>query len=142
MLTRLLLSRPIIRILMRIHIFVYRYSKGRLLGSVQGRPVVLLTTTGRKTGRLHTVPLGAVEDGDNYAVVASNGGRDRHPAWFLNIVSDPGAIIEVGDRTIDVSAILTQGSESKRLGLQFPWLKRYKERTERQIPVILLKSVT
>ena len=142
MLTRLLLSRPIIRILMRIHIFVYRYSKGRLLGSVQGRPVVLLTTTGRKTGRLHTVPLGAVEDGDNYAVVASNGGRDRHPAWFLNIVSDPGAIIEVGDRTIDVSAILTQGSESKRLGLQFPWLQRYKERTERQIPVVLLKSVT
>ena len=142
MLTRVLLSRPIIRILMRIHIFVYRYSKGRLLGSVQGRPVVLLTTTGRKTGRLHTVPLGAVEDGDNYAVVASNGGRDRHPAWFLNIVSDPGAIIEVGDRTIDVSAILTQGSESKRLGLQFPWLKRYNERTERQIPVILLKSIT
>ena len=121
---------------------MYRYSKGRLLGSVQGRPVVLLTTTGRKTGRLHTVPLGAVEDGDNYAVVASNGGRDRHPAWFLNIVSDPGARIEVGDRTIDVSAILTQGSESNRLGLQFPWLKRYKERTERQIPVILLKSVT
>ena len=142
MLTRLLLSRPIIRILMRIHIFVYRYSKGRLLGSVQGRPVVLLTTTGRKTGRLHTVPLGAVEDGDNYAVVASNGGRDRHPAWFLNIVSDPGASIEVGDRTIDVSAILTQGSESKRLGLQFPWVQRYKERTERQIPVILLKSIT
>ena len=142
MLTRVLLSRPIIRILMKIHIFVYRYSKGRLLGSVQGRPVLLLTTTGRKTGRMHTVPLGVVKDGDNYAVVASNGGRDWHPAWFLNILSDSGARMEVGDRTIDVFAILTQGSESKRLGLQFPWLQRYKERTERQIPVVLLKSVT
>ena len=142
MLTKILLSRPIIRILMRIHIFVYRYSKGRFLGSVEGRPVLLLTTTGRKSGRMHTVPLGAVEDRGNYVVVASNGGRDWHPAWFLNIVSDPGASIEVDDRTISVLAILTQGSESKRLGLQFPWLERYKQRTERQIPVVLLKSVT
>ena len=142
MLTKVLLSRPIIRILMRIHIFVYRYSKGRLLGEVEGRPVLLLTTTGRKSGRMHTVPLGAVVDGDNYVVVASNGGRDWHPAWFLNIINGPGASIEVGDRTISVLAILTQGSESMRLGLKFPWLERYKKRTERQIPVVLLKSVT
>jgi len=91
---------------------------------------------------MHTVPLGAVVDGDNYVVVASNGGRDCNPAWFLNIVSDPRASIEVGDRTISVLAILTQGSESKRLGLKFPWLDRYKKRTERQIPIVLLKSVT
>ena len=121
---------------------MYRYSKGRFLGSVEGRPVLLLTTTGRKSGRMHTVPLGAVVDGDNYVVVASNGGRDCNPAWFLNIVSDPRASIEVGDRTISVLAILTQGSESKRLGLKFPWLDRYKKRTERQIPIVLLKSVT
>jgi len=127
---------------MRVHILVYRYSKGRLLGSVQGRPVLLLTTTGRKTGRLHTVPLGAVEDEKNYAVVASNGGKDWHPAWFLNIISDPGASIEVGSSRICVLAMPAQGSESTRLGLLFPWLEQYKKRTERKIPVVLLKPVT
>ena len=141
MLTRILLSKPIIRILMRVHILVYRYSKGRLLGSVQGRPVLLLTTTGRKTGRLHTVPLGAVEDGKNYAILASNGGKDWHPNWFLNIMNNSGVIIEVGSSRIRVLAMPVQGSESTRLGLRFPWLERYNKRTERKIPVVLLKPV-
>ena len=141
MLTRILLSKPIVRILMRVHILVYRYSKGRLLGSVQGRPILLLTTTGRKTGRPHTVPLGAVEDGKYYAILGSNGGKDRHPNWFLNILSDPDVIIEVGSSRIRVLAMPVQGSESTRLGLRFPWLERYNKRTARKIPVVLLKPV-
>ncbi len=141
MLTNILLIRPVIRIIMRLHIAIYRNTKGKIFGSVQGRRVVLLTTTGRNTGMFHTVPLGAAKEGKNYIVVASNGGRDYHPSWFLNILCQSEAILEVGEEVMTVRAVQIHGSESERLGVLLPWLERYTKRTIRQIPVVLLEKV-
>ncbi|HJL70978.1 MAG: nitroreductase/quinone reductase family protein [Anaerolineales bacterium] len=135
------LSRFLIRAFMRMHTWVYRRSGGQQMGWVQGARVLLLSTTGRRSGRLHTVPLGSVQDGDNYVVVASNGGKNWHPAWWLNLQSNPEALIEMGSRQIAVVAQRAQDDECARLGPLFSWLQRYQERTQREIPVVILRLV-
>ena len=135
------LSRVLIRAFMRMHVWVYRCSGGRQMGWVQGTRVLLLSTTGRRSGRLHTVPLGSVYDGDNHVVVASNGGKHWHPAWWLNLQKNSEALIEVGNRQIPVVAQRAQDDEHTRLAPRFPWLRRYQERTQREIPVVILRLV-
>ena len=95
---------------------VYRASGGRIAGSIRGVPVLLLTTKGRKSGKRRVTPLLYVADGDRIVVVASNGGSDRSPAWWLNISSDPAVEVETGvvwngrcprvaaDRTVKIKA--------------------------------------
>ena len=134
-------SRVLIRTFMRIHTWVYRRSGGRQMGWVQGTRILLLSTIGRKSGRLHTVPLGSVNDGENHVVVASNGGKHWHPAWWLNLQSNPEALIEVGSRKIPVVAERAQGEERAKLEPRFPWLQRYQNRTQREIPVVILRKV-
>ena len=111
------------------------------MGWVQGTRILLLSTIGRKSGRLHTVPLGSVNDGENHVVVASNGGKHWHPAWWLNLQSNPEALIEVGSRKIPVVAERAHGDERAMLKPRFPWLDRYQERTQRKIPVVILRKV-
>ena len=93
-----------------------RLSKGRLvaLGN-RGLPGLLLTTTGRKTGQPRTHPLLYMRDGDGYVVVGSNWGRDHHPAWALNLVANPEAIVTIGGKTIRVRATHARGAERDRL---------------------------
>jgi deazaflavin-dependent oxidoreductase (nitroreductase family) len=85
---------------------VYRLSHGRVAGHVpSGAPICLLTTTGRRTGRRRTVPLLYLAHGDDQiALVASRGGMSTHPAWYLNLLADPRATIDVGDRRQEVVA--------------------------------------
>ena len=135
------LSRVLIRAFMQMHMWVYRRSGGRQMGWVQGTRVLLLSTTGRRSGCLHTVPLGSINDGDNHVVVASNGGKNWHPAWWLNLQSNPEALIEVGSRQIPVVAERAQGEECGQLEPRFPWLQRYQERTQREIPIVILHKV-
>ena len=135
------LSRVLIRAFMQMHTWVYRTSGGRLMGEVLGTRVLLLSTTGRKTGCSHTVPLGSVSDGENHVVVASNGGKHWHPAWWLNLKSNPEALIEVGSQQIHVVAQQAHDEESARLVPRFPWLHRYQTRTNREIPVVILRPV-
>ncbi len=97
----------------------------RLLGTVtRGRfvafglrdlPSMLITTTGRKSGQPRTNPLLYVPDGDGYAVIGSNWGQERQPAWALNLVADPSAVITVGGRRIAVRATQADGAERDRL---------------------------
>jgi F420H(2)-dependent quinone reductase len=93
---RLRSRRWVIRGLSRTHVAVHRVTKGRVLGSVAGLPVLLLTTTGRRSGKARTTPLTFFRDRADLVVIASNGGADRPPAWSLNLQQTPRAVVEIG----------------------------------------------
>ncbi len=104
--------------------------------------MLLLTTTGRKTGRRRTTPLLYVEEGDRYVVVASAGGAPSHPAWYLNLRSNPAATIQVGGRQLAVRAE-TAGLEERarlwpRLMQMWPKYDGYQAKTRREIPIVIL----
>jgi len=127
----------------KAHAALYRASGGRLGGRLRkGAPVLLLTTTGRKTGRRRTTPLLYVEEGDRYVVVASAGGAPSHPAWYLNLRGNPAATIQVGGRKLAVTAE-TAGLEERallwqRLTQMWPQYDDYQAKTGREIPVVIL----
>lgn len=87
-----------------MHTNLYRWSGGRLMGRIQGTHILLLTTTGRKTGKARTTPLGYFVDGQDYIVVASNGGRPAKPAWYLNLAQTPQVSIQIGAKTVPATA--------------------------------------
>lgn len=99
---------PFRRIAMRGHALTYRLSRGKAGSHISGeageRPVLLLTTTGRRTGRPRTVPLVYLRDDNSYLVVGANAGRDQDPAWVHNLEATPSAEIQVGDRRLAVRA--------------------------------------
>ena len=80
-----------------VHAFIYRRGIARKMGKM---PLVLLTTTGRKSGQPHTVALGAVPEGDGWIVIASNGGADVDPSWWLNMVTNPNVTVQMNDQVI------------------------------------------
>ena len=125
------------------HTFVFRASGGKIGGRVQGMPVLLLTTTGRKTGKVRTTPLLYLRDGADIAVVASNGGNQFSPAWWLNLSSQPAAQIEIGRDRIAIKAREASAAERARLWPQFTagysGYAKYVTRTTREIPVVLLE---
>jgi F420H(2)-dependent quinone reductase len=110
-----------------------------------GGRVLLLTTTGRKTGREHTVPLLYLRDGEGVVVVASNGGTASHPAWWLNLMTNPEATVEVGGRKVLVRAEEVGSEERKRLWPElvemYGGYEDYQRRTDRKIPVVFLHPV-
>lgn len=127
----------------RLHAALFRASGGRIGGRMVGSPVLLLNTKGRKTGRPRTTPLLYLEDGGAYAVVASNGGTAGHPAWLLNLRARPEASVEVGGRTVPVRAEEAEGTRKQRLwgrlvGM-YPPYESYQRKTDREIPVLLLR---
>ena len=122
--------------------FLYRVSNGRVGGRFRGAPVLLLTTIGRKTGRKRTTPLLFARDGNRLVVVASNGGRTRHPSWWTNLRFNSEAEVEIkGDRW-SVKAEKANDSEKTRLWPlmteTFPPYKKYQLKTKRVIPVVIL----
>jgi deazaflavin-dependent oxidoreductase (nitroreductase family) len=121
---------------------VQRLSRGRLLGEVAGMPVLLLTTTGRKSGKPRTTPLTFFRDGGDYVVIASNGGNVRAPQWWLNLEADPHAIVRIGAEELTVTARLTPPEQRERLWAEitatYAGYARYERMTTRPIPVVLL----
>jgi deazaflavin-dependent oxidoreductase (nitroreductase family) len=103
---------------------------------------LLLTTKGRKSGVERTVPLTYLRDGDDYVLVASNGGADTHPAWWLNLHRTPSARIQVGRQTVDVTARHADAHERNRLWPMLtrynPFYANYERITRREIPVVIL----
>jgi F420H(2)-dependent quinone reductase len=83
-----------LKVMIRVYVFLYRASGGAIGGKIQGLPVLLITTTGRKSGKSRTVPLGYLKDGSTYVIIASNAGQPRHPAWFFNLQSHPEATLQ------------------------------------------------
>ncbi len=110
-----------------------------------GRTVLLLSTTGAKTGEPRIAPLVYTRDGDRYVIVASKGGAPAHPAWYLNLVADPVVPVEVGRETIVARATVTEGAERDRLfaahAAEFHYFVGYSKKTSRVIPVVLLERV-
>jgi deazaflavin-dependent oxidoreductase (nitroreductase family) len=126
-----------------LHRRLYRLTGG-LIGqrSAMG-PMLLLTTTGRRTGERRTTPLLYMPDGDGYVVVGSNGGRDRPPAWLLNIEALPSAEVQVGRRRAAVAAEVLRGADAEglwpRLAEHYPGWAYYRQLTDREIPVVRLR---
>ena len=139
---RLRLRRWTIRGLSKTHLLVQRMSRGRVLGTVAGMPVLLLTTTGRRSGKPRTTPLTFLRDGTDLVVIASNGGADRPPDWWLNLRQHPRAVVEIGADTLTVTARTASAEERERLWVGIiathSGYAGYQEKTTRQIPVVLL----
>lgn len=126
-----------------VHRLLYRLSGGRIGGRLWNLPVVLLTTTGRRSGRPRTVPLCSLPDGDDVVVIASYGGLDRPPAWWLNLQAKPEATLREGRERRPVVARNAVGTERERLWVAVtaiaPGYLDYERRTAREIPVVVLQ---
>ena len=124
-----------------VHSFWYRVTGG-LVGGWAGAPMLLLTTTGRKSGAERTTPLVFLRDSDNLVVIASYGGSDRHPDWWLNLRAHPDAEAQVFAERRPVHAEEATGEERARLWERitrtYPVYRFYETRTQRQIPVVVL----
>jgi F420H(2)-dependent quinone reductase len=140
---RPLLVRSVTRYGGALHRLLYRVSGGRIGGSLWGLRIVLLTTTGRRTGKRRTVPLCSLRDGGDVVVIGSYGGLDRPPAWSLNLEADPQAELEDGRGRRSVVARTASPEERARLWAEVtaraPGYLDYERRTSREIPVILLR---
>jgi deazaflavin-dependent oxidoreductase (nitroreductase family) len=125
------------------HKLLYRASRGRVGGRVWGLSILLLTTRGRKSGKLRTTPLCFLPDGDDLVVVASNGGMDWFPSWWLNLLHDPLATVQVGPTRYAMRAREATPEERARLWAQLtaiaPGYLAYQERTARAIPLAILR---
>ena len=120
----------------------FRANEGRVGGNHEGRPLLLLTTTGRKTGRTHTTPVMYLADGDGCCVFASKGGAPQHPAWYLNLVANPRAIVEVGTERFEARATVIGPDERDALYRKqaslYSQFAEYERKTTRTIPVVRL----
>ena len=126
----------------------FRANEGRVGGGFEGKPLLLLHTTGRRTGTERVNPLMYLQDGDRWVIFASKGGHTAHPDWLHNIEANPEATIEVGTDSIAVKAtVLREGPERDELYARqvaaFPQFGEYEEKTEghRTIPVVILERV-
>ncbi|MGI0079861.1 MAG: nitroreductase family deazaflavin-dependent oxidoreductase [Nitrososphaerales archaeon] len=127
----------------RLTVFFYRLTGGKVGGRFRGSPVLLLTSTGRKSGKLRTTPVLFVHDGENLVVVASNGGKDKDPSWWLNLKHNPTAQVEIRNEKRSVRAEKALGQDKNRLWLivtkMYPSYEDYQRRTKREIPVVILR---
>jgi len=116
-------------------------------GHVPGRkyPVILLTTTGAKSGLPRTTPLNYSLDGDRIVVIASKAASPTHPDWYHNLMANPEATIEIGAETFPVRARIAAGEERERLfnaqAALMPFFAEYQQQTTRQIPVIIFERI-
>jgi deazaflavin-dependent oxidoreductase (nitroreductase family) len=131
------------RILGSIHRGLYRATGGKVGGRMGKAPVLLLTTTGRKTGKLRTTPLLYARVEDGYVVIASKGGAEHDPLWFRNLQATPRAEVQLGRKKQQVQARATEGEERERMWRALTDLyggyDNYAKKTSRQIPVVLLE---
>jgi len=125
------------------HVRRYRETDGEVGYLWNGAPALVLTTTGRKTGKPHDTALIFGADGDNCVVVASMGGAPKHPVWYLNLVANPEVQVQVKGDRFTARARTAEGEERQRLwelmtGI-WPNYDQYQERTDRVIPVVVLE---
>ena len=123
----------------------FRANGGETSGPFKGRPLLLLTTKGAKSGEERTTPLVYSKDGDRLVIIASMGGAPKHPAWYLNLVANPDATVEVGTEKFAAKATVAEGDERDRLYAQqaaeMPAFNEYAQKTTRKIPVVVLERV-
>ncbi|HET7046212.1 MAG TPA: nitroreductase family deazaflavin-dependent oxidoreductase [Gaiellaceae bacterium] len=126
------------------HVRRYRETGGEV-GHIwkRGAKVLLLTTKGRKSGEPRTTPLIYEQAGDAYVIVASKGGTPEHPGWYLNLVAEPQVELQVEDEVFPARARTATGEEREQLwqlaARQWPDYDAYQEKTDREIPVVVLE---
>lgn len=123
----------------------FRANQGKVGGQFANRPLLLLTTTGAKSGKTYTHPLAYTKDGDRFVVIASFGGGPKNPSWYNNLVAHPEVTVEVGSERFKAKATVPTGEERQRLydqqAKQMPAFAEYAKKTTRQIPVIVLTRI-
>jgi deazaflavin-dependent oxidoreductase (nitroreductase family) len=121
----------------------FRANEGSVGGPFEGAPVLLLTSTGARSGERRTTPVMYLPDGERMVIFASKGGAPTNPAWFHNLRANPAATVEVGPETVDVNAVITSGEERERLFARqselYPQFADYAQKTTREIPVVALE---
>ncbi len=121
----------------------FRTNGGKVGGQFEGAPLLLLHTTGAKSGQARINPVMYLADGDNYVVFASKAGAPTSPDWYHNLVANPRASIEVGDKTTKVVARVAEVDEREglfsRQKVLYPGFADYEAKTTRQIPVVILE---
>lgn len=121
----------------------FRANGGKVAGPFEGRPVLLLSTTGAKSGERRTTPVVYLADGERLVIFASKAGAPTNPAWYHNLVANPDATVEVGTEEFEVRATVTSGAEREQLYARqaaiMPQFNEYAENTEREIPVVALE---
>jgi len=130
----------------RFHTIVYRLTGGLLGRRLVDNDMLLLTTRGRETGDAHTVPLLYLTDDDRHVVIASYGGRDRHPDWYSNLVEDPIVKVRTPGSMKTMNA-RTAGPEERavwwpRVLEAYDGYQTYQSRTDREIPVVFLEPLS
>jgi deazaflavin-dependent oxidoreductase (nitroreductase family) len=129
----------------KLHTRLYRLSGGRIGHRAGGINNLLLTTTGRKSGEKRTCPVAYFEDGKRFVMIASNGGNEKNPVWYLNLKAEPRATIDVGPRRVEVVATTAAAEERARLWSAAVRGNRqfavYESITNREIPVVILTPV-
>jgi F420H(2)-dependent quinone reductase len=129
----------------RMNIPLYRLTRGRFGARIGQAPVLLLTTTGRKSGQKRTAPRVYLPEGGRMIVIGSNAGNHRAPAWALNLKANPDAEVEIGRRRVPVRARVTEGEERtdlwRRCNDQYAGFDDYEARTDRDIAVFVLEPV-
>jgi deazaflavin-dependent oxidoreductase (nitroreductase family) len=122
----------------------FRKNHGKVGGYFEGAPLLLIHSTGKRSGKTHINPVMYLKDGERYLVFASKGGAPSNPDWYYNLKAHPDAKIEVGDNTIDVHAEEIKGSEHDALYARqaklYPNFAEYQQKTKRIIPVIAFKK--
>jgi len=130
------------RLFIAVNVWLYRLSDGRVMGRMGAAPILLLTTTGRKSARKRTVPLLYLEDHGAYVIVASLAGAPKHPAWFLNLEMNSRVEVQVRGRRYSANARRASPEEKvllwPRLVSIYPAYEDYQARTARDIPVVIV----
>jgi deazaflavin-dependent oxidoreductase (nitroreductase family) len=125
-----------------LHCIVYRWSRGRVGGRVGGRPVLLLTTRGRRSGRERTCPVCFLVADERLVLAAAAGGRPRHPAWYLNLRANPQVTVQLRAQRRVMVARVARGAEHvqlwERLCREYPICAGYAKGAGREIPVVVL----
>lgn len=136
---------PLLRMAWRLHRWLYRLSGGRIGTRVGPWSALLLVTRGRKSGERRTVGLNYLTDDGRLVVVGSYAGEDRHPAWWLNLLADPRAEVQVGAARYPVAARELEGPDRDRMWARVvetdPSYATYQDRTTRRIPVVVLERI-
>jgi len=144
-LSRLSMSMPagMLRTLGKLNVPVYRLTRGRVMGTVGRAPVLLLTSTGRRSGQPRTAPVVYMADGERLVVIGSNAGNPKAPAWSHNLKANPDAHVQVRGERRPVRARVAEGEERaqlwRRMNEHYAGFDAYEERTSRDIALFVLE---
>ncbi len=127
----------------KLNVPIYRLSRGRIFGNIGTAPVLLLTSTGRRSGQQRTAPVVFLADGENYVVIGSNAGNARTPAWSYNLQANPDAEIELRGARKHVRARVAEGEERaelwRKVNQMYEGFDDYDAKTSREIAVFVLE---